>query len=415
MELPCTAHALFSILLVLIGATFFFCTLALYFLACLIDDQRDLVPVIPISGGLLPGELASLPPTFAYSGGRTGSTVCAVCLNLFAEDQRVRGLPGCNHFFHAGCIDEWLRRSATCPICRSPVVRPQTSTYRIPAAEQELLGHKTLLFSRPPDVVWRHGGRQERSEKADAGRVEEQSQEARNGLHTCPPHSQAGKGIAALESGGLLERNLRIKCDFNFGGANGSRVSPFEAYLEDGNLMIAGVTCRALGCYATRSIGPLEWESRRFCVSNSTLFLPYKEVEGRRWGSRLLLPKIPLILHSSSSSSSSRPSSSVICLPASPSTGKVVATAVASQTVLEEPRRTRYRFLEGLRERYLIGEEYDIVLAMEEDSDMLQNPGCIAMSLDLLEAGFWLPLPAVRDIEPTTDLFRGHFSLAASP
>ncbi|MQM10452.1 hypothetical protein Taro_043346 [Colocasia esculenta] len=127
--------------------------------------------------------------------------------------------------------------------------------------------------------------------------------------------------------------------------------------------------------------------------------------------------------------------------------GKAVAAAGASEAVPAVPQRTRYRFFEGLRERYRIGEEYDIVLAKEEDSYMLQKPGCIAMSQDLLEAGFRLPLPAVardilnawgivpiqlmpnswhticifcisckvRDIELTVDLFRGHFSLAMSP
>ncbi|MQL81623.1 hypothetical protein Taro_014084 [Colocasia esculenta] len=66
--------------------------------------------------------------------------------------------------------------------------------------------------------------------------------------------------------------------------------------------------------------------------------------------------------------------------------------------------------------RFRIGVEYDIILDAEEDSYLLRKSDCIAMSLDLMEAGFRLPIPAVvRKIKPTADLFRAHFSLAASP
>jgi hypothetical protein len=43
----------------------------------------------------------------------------ATCLEQDAG-QACRRLRGCGHAFHAGCIDEWLKRSSTCPSCRTP-------------------------------------------------------------------------------------------------------------------------------------------------------------------------------------------------------------------------------------------------------------------------------------------------------
>ncbi|KAJ2299242.1 hypothetical protein IWW55_004242 [Coemansia sp. RSA 2706] len=46
-----------------------------------------------------------------------GADVCAICLELFASEARVRGL-ACAHVFHSDCIDKWLlKRSSRCPLC----------------------------------------------------------------------------------------------------------------------------------------------------------------------------------------------------------------------------------------------------------------------------------------------------------
>lgn len=48
---------------------------------------------------------------------------CHVCLEEFSHGDQLRALP-CAHFFHPGCVDEWLRgKSGTCPTCRT-VVQP---------------------------------------------------------------------------------------------------------------------------------------------------------------------------------------------------------------------------------------------------------------------------------------------------
>lgn len=44
---------------------------------------------------------------------------CSVCMRLF-NNKSVRVLT-CEHVFHAECIDEWIQRSETCPLCRSTI------------------------------------------------------------------------------------------------------------------------------------------------------------------------------------------------------------------------------------------------------------------------------------------------------
>jgi hypothetical protein len=52
----------------------------------------------------------------------TGPLPCAICLEEYGEEERVRVLP-CQHMFHVACIDTWLTNRNTCPICRQEPVR----------------------------------------------------------------------------------------------------------------------------------------------------------------------------------------------------------------------------------------------------------------------------------------------------
>lgn len=45
---------------------------------------------------------------------------CSICINIDIRKTFVRQLK-CKHIFHIKCIDYWLIRNATCPVCRSSV------------------------------------------------------------------------------------------------------------------------------------------------------------------------------------------------------------------------------------------------------------------------------------------------------
>ncbi|KAL3508486.1 hypothetical protein ACH5RR_027887 [Cinchona calisaya] len=48
-------------------------------------------------------------------------TTCAICLMDFKNGDAARMLPNCGHCFHLNCIDEWLSRHGSCPVCRRDV------------------------------------------------------------------------------------------------------------------------------------------------------------------------------------------------------------------------------------------------------------------------------------------------------
>ena len=42
---------------------------------------------------------------------------CTICLEEFIENEKIYGLK-CNHYYHKKCIDDWLKKRQTCPLCR---------------------------------------------------------------------------------------------------------------------------------------------------------------------------------------------------------------------------------------------------------------------------------------------------------
>nr|XP_043630282.1 NEP1-interacting protein 2-like [Erigeron canadensis] len=48
-------------------------------------------------------------------------TDCVICLQSFKNKEEGRELPNCRHVFHLACIDEWLIRNGSCPVCRRDV------------------------------------------------------------------------------------------------------------------------------------------------------------------------------------------------------------------------------------------------------------------------------------------------------
>jgi len=50
---------------------------------------------------------------------------CAICIENIKVNEWYKQLPECEHYFHADCIDRWLRRQDSCPLCRRTVEIPE--------------------------------------------------------------------------------------------------------------------------------------------------------------------------------------------------------------------------------------------------------------------------------------------------
>jgi hypothetical protein len=48
---------------------------------------------------------------------------CPVCLCEYQEKEKLQQLPACKHAFHVECIDQWLAKNTTCPICRTSLLQ----------------------------------------------------------------------------------------------------------------------------------------------------------------------------------------------------------------------------------------------------------------------------------------------------
>ncbi|XP_007203534.2 E3 ubiquitin-protein ligase ATL42 [Prunus persica] len=62
-------------------------------------------------------------PFFRFSSlkGSKEGLECSVCLSKFEDIEVLRLLPKCKHAFHISCIDHWLEKHSSCPLCRHKV------------------------------------------------------------------------------------------------------------------------------------------------------------------------------------------------------------------------------------------------------------------------------------------------------
>ncbi|KAJ8531422.1 hypothetical protein K7X08_026856 [Anisodus acutangulus] len=90
-----------------------------------VETMYEEMPNIFDTGGAkgLPGDFVEKIPKIVISNDNnvddTGERVsCSVCLQDFQLGETVRCLPQCHHLFHLPCIDTWLLRHGSCPLCR---------------------------------------------------------------------------------------------------------------------------------------------------------------------------------------------------------------------------------------------------------------------------------------------------------
>ncbi|KAJ6703456.1 RING-H2 FINGER PROTEIN ATL20-LIKE [Salix viminalis] len=71
--------------------------------------------------GLDAPTIESYPKTQLGDSGRLprpNDNTCPICLSEYQPKDTLRTIPDCSHYFHANCVDEWLKMNATCPLCR---------------------------------------------------------------------------------------------------------------------------------------------------------------------------------------------------------------------------------------------------------------------------------------------------------
>jgi hypothetical protein len=47
---------------------------------------------------------------------------CLICMENYKMNEYKRVLPRCKHYFHKKCIDKWLKKKSSCPICRDELL-----------------------------------------------------------------------------------------------------------------------------------------------------------------------------------------------------------------------------------------------------------------------------------------------------
>lgn len=75
--------------------------------------------------GLSGASLAKLPSHLITKENKkdaSGENICCtICLQDLQQGEIARSLPQCHHMFHMSCVDKWLIRHGSCPVCRQDI------------------------------------------------------------------------------------------------------------------------------------------------------------------------------------------------------------------------------------------------------------------------------------------------------
>ncbi|XP_059651246.1 putative RING-H2 finger protein ATL21A [Cornus florida] len=126
----------FSIIALVIVLPSITCAFGIAFFMCCMDDRNlrspatnttlTIAAVTPqstnLSTGLDESTIESYTKVVLGESRRLpwpNDNTCPICLSDYSPKETVRCIPECKHCFHAHCIDEWLRMTGTCPVCRN--------------------------------------------------------------------------------------------------------------------------------------------------------------------------------------------------------------------------------------------------------------------------------------------------------
>ncbi|KAI1787189.1 hypothetical protein LXA43DRAFT_720705 [Ganoderma leucocontextum] len=84
-----------------------------------------------------PADIVSALPRGTYGEWvRPGQTEerCPICLDDYEAKDACLRVPTCSHWFHEGCLQQWLKGARTCPVCRGRVTKPVPAENPAPVA-----------------------------------------------------------------------------------------------------------------------------------------------------------------------------------------------------------------------------------------------------------------------------------------
>ncbi|XP_054804500.1 NEP1-interacting protein-like 2 isoform X2 [Prosopis cineraria] len=71
--------------------------------------------------GLSGDSLKKLPHHVILKDTKMENLCCTICLQDIEVGEVARSLPRCHHTFHLNCVDRWLVKNDSCPVCRQYV------------------------------------------------------------------------------------------------------------------------------------------------------------------------------------------------------------------------------------------------------------------------------------------------------
>ncbi|KAF3441181.1 hypothetical protein FNV43_RR15093 [Rhamnella rubrinervis] len=99
-----------------------------------IETRIDLEQPERQASGLEPVLVAAIP-TMKFNHEAFSSiedAQCSICLGEYQDKEVLRIMPNCGHNFHLSCIDTWLRKQSTCPVCRISLQESRGMKHSIP-------------------------------------------------------------------------------------------------------------------------------------------------------------------------------------------------------------------------------------------------------------------------------------------
>ncbi|CAK8533954.1 unnamed protein product [Lathyrus sativus] len=141
-------------------------------------------------------------PFFRFSSlkGSKQGLECSICLSKFEDIEILRLLPKCKHAFHIVCIDHWLEKHSSCPICRHKVNIEDETTFAYSSSLRMLVGDESnieIFVQREEEKENQHGSSSrfsigssfrkigKSSIKDEESLIQKKSEEEEERNHTC--------------------------------------------------------------------------------------------------------------------------------------------------------------------------------------------------------------------------------------